>query len=744
MTVGLSTNSIWVGVRVAEALEDVGWEVKVVSHRDMATLLAVIPEYVELMFGPQLADTGAGTITLDLDMEFWNSTLSDGRPASALLDDEDLWQCYQDGVLRFEFLGRSVDETLLQDGETRAVVISGPGAAEVLNWAKVLPKGFPNPSSSTGTNTDLTQGVGVWQFPDGTTSMTIYLALLKAAQNRGIIPWVTPTFTGTTDSAGAPWADVAVRLPDAVAFKAQSNGKYVCAESGGAANLIANRAVASTWETFDLVDTGDGWTALRSHANGKYVTTPFVAAPYPGTALLAGSTGQHVREVQARLNAVIGAGLSVNGTFDTATVNAVKRWQSRVALNPSGIIGAMEWEALFTDPMIANRSMIGPWEKFTIVTNSNGTVSIHSFRNPSWPQWASADVYTNGTMWANRRNQGPWEQFTLEHPVVPQIARVPQFGTNLLQELQTAVGQDFSQPSWIRAEWMMWPGFVLDARPVIGAHREDRVIFYEGGMLTKQRTRLRDEIANVVCVRDDIGVFSIARDNASVAQWNGREEFAQEASLDRSRRDAAAAVILGQKKDQKSSWTITVPYGLPGRKPFVDYNVGDWIGINRLQSDGTSVVEAFRVIAITVHCTTDSAEPTLELILESALDYVRAALQKELTYLIRQVVSAPNTTIGNLTGASTHTVSAAPIVSTPITASAAGFDEEGGSVRFGADTASYRLAITDRGDTRYSVAVLPGWDTRVWFTGKTSSAVTLNFSTAAPGNAEMDYRVLRY
>lgn len=61
-------------------------------------------------------------------------------------------------------------------------------------------------------------------------------------------------------------------IPTVVSLKAHVNGKYVTAENGGAAPLIANRTAVGPWEQFDEYDFGNGTVALRAHANGNYVT----------------------------------------------------------------------------------------------------------------------------------------------------------------------------------------------------------------------------------------------------------------------------------------------------------------------------------------------------------------------------------------------------------------------------------------------------------------------------------------
>lgn len=49
------------------------------------------------------------------------------------------------------------------------------------------------------------------------------------------------------------------------------NGKYLCAEDGGGSELVANRDKIEEWETFELVDLGKGYIALKGN-NGDYVS----------------------------------------------------------------------------------------------------------------------------------------------------------------------------------------------------------------------------------------------------------------------------------------------------------------------------------------------------------------------------------------------------------------------------------------------------------------------------------------
>ena len=59
-----------------------------------------------------------------------------------------------------------------------------------------------------------------------------------------------------------------------------------------------------------------------------------------------GSTGGHVRAVQAILNANLNAGLSTDGIYGPKTATAIEQFQSAHHLSPDGIVGKDTWAAL--------------------------------------------------------------------------------------------------------------------------------------------------------------------------------------------------------------------------------------------------------------------------------------------------------------------------------------------------------------------------------------------------------------
>lgn len=185
-----------------------GWQVRVISCDDLnayalghnPTPLAVIHRWNELTVSPEIDDVGAGSITLALADAFWTRPLSSGAPASDLRDREHLFVVLEDGVVRAEFLGQDERESIQEAGEVAAevTVISGPGAAQMLDWATVLTPYYPKPVPAGK--------VGAYVFTDKPV-MAAWLTLLQAARARGTIPFVQAKFDAVADTGRQRWED---------------------------------------------------------------------------------------------------------------------------------------------------------------------------------------------------------------------------------------------------------------------------------------------------------------------------------------------------------------------------------------------------------------------------------------------------------------------------------------------------------------------------------------------------------
>lgn len=212
---------------------------------------------------------------------------------------------------------------------------------------------------------------------------------------------------------------------------------------------------------------------------------------------------------------------------------------------------------------------------------------------------------------------------------------IPDLGADLLDLLNLSTGQDVEAVAPIRAEWVMWPGFQLDVRPIIGTHREDKVIFHDGGSTISRDQELDcEDVANYIIVRDVYGATSLATSAESIATYGQVELLQDQGNLtNQDLRAQAANTSLQILKDEKSSWTIVVKPDGDRRRVFRDYGIGDWVGVDEFDiNTGESTVVPYRVMAITIHKT--ETEYACELTLQSRLDIKIRELQKSLTRIL--------------------------------------------------------------------------------------------------------------
>jgi hypothetical protein len=209
---------------------------------------------------------------------------------------------------------------------------------------------------------------------------------------------------------------------------------------------------------------------------------------------------------------------------------------------------------------------------------------------------------------------------------------VPDLNTDLLSLLNTNTGQSIDGNAAMRAEWVMWPGFKLDVRRVIGSHLENKVIFNDGAsVLDREEGYDFDEVANYIGVRDAYGETSVAKST----QPYGQIEYLRVSDdiTNQSVRSQVANITLEIMKEELSSRVIKVLPNAPNRRVFVDYNVGDWVGVDEFNlNTGVSTVNPYRVMGITISKTSDTYE--VELVLQSRLAFRLKELNDRIARLI--------------------------------------------------------------------------------------------------------------
>jgi hypothetical protein len=221
------SNTLWVDVIAAPAAENVGWVVKCRPLSDMTKVWVENPPFISLGFRKVLSDEGTGTVQFDLGSKLFNEPLSNGADPRVLLDQENVWEFYQDGTLRYQWLGEDVQESQVSENEGRIVTVSGPGVERTLSWALTLPLGFPNVKvPPRGLTPDQLTN---WYMsnPDSyrflsTPIMSDFITLMEDAHKRGTIPFVDVMFHRATDSAGKKWADTKPPLKKVATKKSET------------------------------------------------------------------------------------------------------------------------------------------------------------------------------------------------------------------------------------------------------------------------------------------------------------------------------------------------------------------------------------------------------------------------------------------------------------------------------------------------------------------------------------------
>jgi hypothetical protein len=132
-----------------------------------------------------------------------------------------------------------------------------------------------------------------------------------------------------------------------------------------------------------------------------------------------GTSGGQVAALRARANGRLvcaesggGAALIANrtvvGPWETFTI--VPRGGNTVALRAAANNRYVCAENGGASSLIANRTVVGPWETFQLVTNPDGSFSLLSMANN---RYVCAENGGGASLIANRSAIGPWESFDL-------------------------------------------------------------------------------------------------------------------------------------------------------------------------------------------------------------------------------------------------------------------------------------------------------------------------------------------
>jgi peptidoglycan hydrolase-like protein with peptidoglycan-binding domain len=112
---------------------------------------------------------------------------------------------------------------------------------------------------------------------------------------------------------------------------------------------LYDRSVSGSWNAATTAGV-KGWQARVHHRVQKAFTrsdwTSLLAAGTTRSVLQAGVRNDDVVRAQRALNAAISPHLTVSGAYDKATRAAVREYQRRVGISPTGVVATRTWRAL--------------------------------------------------------------------------------------------------------------------------------------------------------------------------------------------------------------------------------------------------------------------------------------------------------------------------------------------------------------------------------------------------------------
>lgn len=551
-------------------ISGVGYEIKVLWGEDFGSLLAIVPRFESLQFSRAINNQGSGSITVNLkDIIFTGNTFVQGS-GSDLLDYENLWQIYQDGVLVFEFLGETVDEIFVDSSTEESIVtISGPDTSQVLQWCKVLPPGYPNVvyplACLTDPFTELSVNTNIWnacsagdvgsnitvniataalqingRSVGGSTTAPFAGAQFYDAQNSYFSTLVTPLGLGATGS-NPYFTTVSLQLDsnNYAQFKLQLGASFqAIVNNAGTTTTITlpnyDNTIHTYWRIrelgglmyFDTSSDGNVWNNLTKIA---YTWSATSITTY----LSAWWTGVHSPTAAQFGNINTGNTLSAEWTF----------------INASNVGG------IFLPLLQAAQG------RGTATTVTPTFTSTHDSLGNLW-----TDTYSI------------------------QLAN----GGDLLSQLQSSAAN-------ANADWIMNPSqkLAVYSQGTYGVDRSKTIVLYDSGMLyNKERVRIRNQIANYMVGINGSGTLFGATNPTTITKWQQREGYVDFSNLfDTNSLQIGVNAALAEFEDEIVSWTITTLPTVENFTIFDDYDVGDWIGVE--SSDFTTIFKV-RVIAAAI------------------------------------------------------------------------------------------------------------------------------------------------
>jgi hypothetical protein len=624
------------------------WSGQPATTFTVTAISAPFAGFVNVSFSPPVGSTvTSGTVT-----SLNKTMLPDGAAPFELLDYECLWQFYQDGVCRMEFLGETITEQLVDPSEQRIITVTGPGSIATLKWGMAAPQGFPHivlkldsiidPFDEVDINGNPVLDTNVWNVvsPAGCAFPTPIATIYNYPAGAGyplsqLYPSGTLTVNatpGTSVCATTPYdatdtlVSAQVTPVGASGAQADSNGNPVRYGTGLNGSELTQFYIESLKDPSKY--------AMFGLSSGTFYCQAVTTSGTFTKVLPAYDSSNHAYWMITEQGGSGGG----NGTFYFWTSGDGQNWVKQWTI-------VHDWDATYCGfYLAATYSITG--QSMTI-TNLNSMVTTPSYQGNLYLGEPMMGIWYDLLLACQARGTIPFVT-TAAGPGLDSFGRPwadvqnvqVTNGTDLYTLLQNACAA-------VNADFCMQPGFLLQVGLTeqgaisLGTDRSSQIILREGrDFLTKTRTRTRSQLQNLIGAENTDGHEISASNLSSASQWGQREGWFQtSAQVDPQSLAIASAAAVADTALEVLSYTGTIPPGTPGKTIFQNYDVGDWLGLER---PDFSAVDAVRVVAIAVSVDATGLESD-ELTFSSYMQWLEAQLQYVANKLGGQFVNIPGT-----------------------------------------------------------------------------------------------------
>jgi Calcineurin-like phosphoesterase len=269
---------------------------------------------------------------------------------------------------------------------------------EVISWARGVIGGHPHHNVVIVTHSYLNGGGGIEQTNGGygdTSPQYMYENLVAPYRN---VKLVFSGHVGTAGSRTDARPDGSKVVSVLGTFHSDSTNPTQIMTVDTAAGTLSAKFYAPwddmTWPEYGLTVSGMRW------ASGVDPSAPTIALRAMANRAIVTAEAGGARSLIANRTGV--------GPWERFA------WQSRgggqVAVRALVNQRFVTAEAGGAQPLIANRRYLGDWETFDVVDNPDGTISLRSRANS---RYVTAEAAGGRPLIANRTSIGPWEKFQL-------------------------------------------------------------------------------------------------------------------------------------------------------------------------------------------------------------------------------------------------------------------------------------------------------------------------------------------